>query len=148
MFYGKMLIALQVVVVLQTIVQVHNNLPNGDVYQHAFKQNALPHVGFGIGFVGIEVHHVAATKVRKEVVGLFRNVERQRVHPIIAVAFLCLLQFKGGKNVSCFSFFGQRHVPKVGSAVALRLLCANLCQQLFVVNEGKHAAYVGAFQCF
>ena len=121
---------------MQTIVQMHNNLPNGDVYQHAFKQNALPHVGFGIGFVGIEVHHISATEVRKEVVGLFRHVERQRVYPIIAVAFLCLLQFKGSKNVPCFSFFGQWHVPEVGSAVALRLLCTHLCQQLFVVNEG------------
>ena len=148
MFYGKMLIALQVVVVLQTIVQVHNNLPNGDVYQHAFKQNALPHVGFGIGFVGIEVHHVAATKVRKEVVGLFWNVERECVNPVIAVTLLCLLQFKGSKNVPRFSFLGQWHVPEVGSAVALCLLCTHLCQQLFVVNEGKHAADVGAFQCF
>ena len=136
MFDGEILIALQVVVVLQTIVQVHHKLANGDVYQHAFKQDASPNVGFGIGFVGIEIHHIPASEVRKEVVGLCRNVERERVYAVIAVAFFCLLQFKGGKNISRFSFFGQRHVPKVGSAVTLRLLCAHLCQQLFVVGEG------------
>ena len=136
MFDGEILIALQVVVVLQTIVQVHYKLANGDVYQHAFKQDASPNVGFGIGFVGIEVHHIPATEVRKKIVGLFGNIERERVYPVIAVTFLCLLQFKGGKNVPRFSFFGQRHVPKVGSAVTLCLLCTHLCQQLFVVSEG------------
>ena len=79
--------------------------------EHTFEEDAVPRVRLFPLEVGIQVHHITRTEVRKEILTLIRNAQCQGVETIIFRALLLLYELQSYENIPNFLLLCQRHIP-------------------------------------